>query len=139
MDNPRVLEEESGDAGEAIPDLVDMSQAEVNGFGIPLAASVPLRPVPLPHPEPSPTPASTSALARRRHLREQNSAVVIDIVHASGRTHAQVNGYLHKTAAIKRITEASIRQLERRLAAAKGLLHSPSRGRFPLSVAAQRS
>jgi hypothetical protein len=130
IDNPRVVEEESGEAGEApIPDLVDMSQIEVNGFRVPLPERVPLRPVPLPHPEPSHTPATTSALARRRQLREQNSAAVVDIVHATGKGHAQVNAALNKKVGIKRITEASIRQLERRLVAAQALLHAPGRGR----------
>jgi superfamily II DNA or RNA helicase len=130
MDTTRVLEEEAGEA-DPIPDLVDMSQVELNGFRVPLPQSMPLRPVPLPHPEPSSTPASTSALARRRQLREQNSAAVIDIVHATGKTHAQVNGILNKKIGIKRITEASIRQLERRLVAAKALLSSPARRSYP--------
>jgi hypothetical protein len=130
IDQLRVLEEEGGEAGDPIPDLVDMSQIEVNGFRVPLPQSVSLRPVPLPHPEPSSTPASTSALARRRQLREQNSAAVVDIVHATGKGHAQINGYLNKKIGIKRITEASIRQLERRLDAAKALLHSPGKGRL---------
>jgi hypothetical protein len=130
MDTTRVLEEEAGEA-DPIPDLVDMSQVELNGFRVPLPQSMPLRPVPLPHPEPSSTPASTSALARRRQLREQNSAAVIDIVHATGKTHAQVNGILNKKIGIKRITEASIRQLERRLVAAKALLQSPARRSYP--------
>jgi hypothetical protein len=131
MDSPRVLEEDSSDAGDPIPDLVDLSQVEMNGFRVPLPQSMPLRPVPLPHPEPSTTPAATSALARRRQLREQNSAAVIDIVHATGKTHAQVNGILNKKIGIKRITEASIRQLERRLVAAKALLQSPARRSYP--------
>jgi hypothetical protein len=85
--------------------------------------------VPLPDPEPAAGPAATSALARRRRLRELNSEVVRDVVHVTGKTHAQVNTLLNKKIAIKRITEASVYQLERRLTLAKTLLHAPRPGR----------
>lgn len=123
IETPRVLEEDGGD--DAIPDLVDMSQVTADSFHEQLVESVPLRPVPLPDHEPTSSPAATSALARRRRLREQNSQAVVDIVHATGKGHAQVNAYLNKKIGIKRITEASVYQLERRLVLAKTLLRSP--------------
>jgi acetate kinase len=58
-----------------------------------------------------------------------NSEVVRDLVHATGKTHAQVNAVLNKKAGLKRITEASVFQLERRLKMAKALLQSPRSGR----------
>jgi superfamily II DNA or RNA helicase len=130
IESPRVLEEESTDAGDdPIPDLVDMSQVDAQSLHSALPENIPLRPVPLPDHEPSSAPAATSALARRRRLREQNSAAVADIVHATGKGHAQVNATLNKKIGIKRITEASVHQLERRLALAKTLLRSPKPSR----------
>jgi superfamily II DNA or RNA helicase len=106
-----------------IPDLVDMSQIDAEAARAHLFERVPLQPVPLPEPESATAPAATSALARRRRLRELNSETVRDAVHVTGKTHAQLNAILNKKVGIKRITEATVRQLERRLEVAKGLLH----------------
>lgn len=130
LQSPRVLDDSSDDAGDAIPDLVDPARVGVKTLAAPWFERAPLRPVPLPDPEPSSSPAATSALARRRLLREQNTAAVADIVHASGKGHAQVNAHLNKKIGIKRITEASVRQLERRLVLAKTLLRSARPGRM---------
>jgi superfamily II DNA or RNA helicase len=124
MESPRVVEELDGTGDEAIPDFVDLSQVKPPSAHALVFESIPLHPVPLPDPEPSAGVAATSALARRRQLRELNSEVVRDAVHASGKTHAQVNAFLNKKIGIKRITEASVRQLERRLELAKTLLHA---------------
>lgn len=136
IEQPRVVEEAvaqqdelggqrdgEADRGETIPDFVDMSGLTPETVHAQLYESLALRPVPLPDPEPAAAPAATSALARRRRLREQNSEAVRDAVHATGKTHAQLNAFLNKKVGIKRITEASVRQLERRLALAKTLLH----------------
>ncbi len=120
MESPRIVEEEEG---EAIPDLVDMSQFNAQTAHAQIFERVPMQPVPLPDPEPTPTPAATGALARRRQLREMNSEAVRDAVYATGKTHAQINALLNKKVGIKRITEATVRQLERRLQVAKALLH----------------
>jgi superfamily II DNA or RNA helicase len=119
MEGPRVVEEPEG---EEIPDLVDMSQFNAQNAHAQVFDRLPLHPVPLPDPEPTPAPAATSALARRRRLRELNSEAVRDAVYATGKTHAQINGILNKKVGIKRITEATVRQLERRLQVAKALL-----------------
>jgi superfamily II DNA or RNA helicase len=63
-----------------------------------------------------------SALARRRQLREQNAAAVIDLCHVTGRTHAEINAELNCKVGIKRISIATLRQLEQRLTAAKATL-----------------
>ncbi|MCG5051414.1 MAG: hypothetical protein KA712_00485 [Myxococcales bacterium] len=117
LDEQRVFE----DAGEEIPDLV--------GFGgepatAPLeTAWESIAPLPLPEPEPAPAPLPAgSPLARRRDLREKNSAIVRELVHLTGRRHADVNGDLNRKSGVKRISEASIRQLEKRLEAAQAWL-----------------
>ncbi len=51
---------------------------------------------------------------RRRILREQNTDAARDLVHRSGLTHAQVNAELNRIVGIRRITEATIAQLEER-------------------------
>jgi superfamily II DNA or RNA helicase len=68
------------------------------------------------------TPPKNSVLARRRQLREQNAAAVIDLCHVTGRTHAEINAELNRKVGIKRISVATLRQLEQRLAAAKATL-----------------
>ena len=81
-------------------------------------------PVPLPEPELAATPAGPgasqrqSALARRRQLRDANAAAVADLVHLTGRSHAELNAELNRRVGIRRITEASVRQLELRHQAA---------------------
>lgn len=75
---------------------------------------------PVPTPEPDPTPLSApSPRSRKRKLREQNSECVRQLVHYTRQGHAQINAELNRRAGIKRITEASADQLQRRLEAAK--------------------
>jgi superfamily II DNA or RNA helicase len=88
--------------------------------------------VPLPDPEPMAdlvegaakprTSSKISALARRRQLRELNSAAVVDLVHITGKAHATLNGELNRRIGLRRISEATVRQLERRLELARSLL-----------------
>ena len=113
------------DLGEPIPDL-----ALPRGLGAPeLLPAVPLpaaAPVPLPardaSPVPAPPPEAMSPLARRRQLREQNSDAVTDLAHMTGRTHAELNAELNRRLKIRRISEASVRQLQQRLELAKKML-----------------
>jgi superfamily II DNA or RNA helicase len=132
IETPRVVEDnldggvegvEEGGDHERIPDLVDMSQFNAETMSTHIFERVSLQPIPLPEPERTAAPAATSALARRRRLRELNSETVRDAVHVTGKTHAQLNAILNKKVGIKRITEATVRQLERRLEVAKALLH----------------
>jgi len=76
--------------------------------------------VPLPEADPVPAaPPKNSALARRRQLRELNSEAVRDLAHATGKSHAELNAELNRKIGIKRISLATVRQLEQRLAAAR--------------------
>jgi hypothetical protein len=101
---------------EEIPDLVGTPAKRE------AAEEIAVAPVPLPEPEPAAPigapSAKTSALARRRQLREANAVAVADLVHLTGKTHAEVNAELNRKVAIRRITEATIRQLELRHQAA---------------------
>jgi superfamily II DNA or RNA helicase len=79
---------------------------------------------PVPTPEPVPATAPTPR-NRKRKLREQNSACVRSLVHRTGLGHAEVNAELNRRAGIRRITEATAEQLERRLAVAEKWLRRP--------------
>jgi superfamily II DNA or RNA helicase len=77
--------------------------------------------VPLPDAEPAPAmPPRNNALARRRQLRELNSETVRDLAHATGKSHAELNAELNRKIGVKRISLATVKQLEQRLAVAKG-------------------
>jgi superfamily II DNA or RNA helicase len=105
-------------AGDAIPDLVEPGQAPA---AEPFFLTSPDGPaaVPLPDPEPLPPVEPTSPLARRRSLREANGELARELAQLTHRTHAQINSELNRKVGIKRVSEASVRQLEQRLEAAK--------------------
>jgi hypothetical protein len=73
--------------------------------------------VPTPDPEPGAAPP-VSARSRRLELRELNSARVRRLVHRTRQGHADVNAELNRAVGIRRVTEATVSQLEKRLAAA---------------------
>jgi len=72
----------------------------------------------VPTPGPSPVIAA-SPRTRKRKLREQNSAIVRALVHKTSLGHAQVNAELNRRSGLKRVTEATVAQLEKRLEVAK--------------------
>jgi superfamily II DNA or RNA helicase len=104
-----------------IPDFVGSAEAMPAPAALEPAPAAGYVPPPAADPTP-PAPAKTSALARRRELREQNASTVIDLVHLTGRTHADVNSELNRKVGIKRISIATLRQLEQRLTVAKAML-----------------
>jgi superfamily II DNA or RNA helicase len=119
--------DEAGEPEGFIPDMVDLGEVALSltapdGGARPRFAGPHPAAAPVPPPEADAAPVAaprTSALARRRALREANSEAVRDLVHLTGRTHADLNGELNRKIGIKRIGEATVRQLERRLAAAQ--------------------
>jgi superfamily II DNA or RNA helicase len=118
LSNPGVYGEEDGEpAADGIPDLVDTTAPPA-----PPEPFIPRKPAPpLPPPEPAASPAK-SALARRRELREQNSELVRELAHDRGKSHADINGDLNRKIGIKRVSEATVRQLEQRLELARAWL-----------------
>ena len=59
-----------------------------------------------------------SALTRKEmkaKLREENSYAAADLVHRTGWSHARVNAELNRLTGIRRVTEATVHQLESRL------------------------
>jgi hypothetical protein len=115
--------------GEVIPDLVGASDA--SDASLESAAPEP-EPFVLAPPAAPPLPPSQpiaaielrpkSALARRRELREQNSEIVRELTHTLMKSHAEVNTLLNRQAGIRRISEATVRQLEKRLELARKLI-----------------
>lgn len=51
----------------------------------------------------------------KAHLRMENADRARDIVRRSGLTHAQVNAELNRMSSVRRVSEATVDQLERRL------------------------
>ena len=103
-----------------IPDFVGAPGADGLRFALepaPLGGDVP---PPVADPVPPAAPKN-SMLARRRELREQNASAVMDLVHLTGRTHGDVNAELNRKVGVKRISIATLRQLERRLEAARAM------------------
>jgi hypothetical protein len=125
LEQPRIYQadgDNDGDANGEIPDFVGAAEMSAAPRANLLRPSPALGRVPPPVADPIPVaPAKSGALARRRQLREQNSEAVIDLVHLTGRTHADINALLNRKVGIKRIGMATVRQLEQRLAAAKAM------------------
>jgi superfamily II DNA or RNA helicase len=66
---------------------------------------------------------TTGVLARtrveeKRELRDANAAVARELVRRTRLTHAQVNAELNRRTGVRKVSEATLEQLERRLAAA---------------------
>jgi hypothetical protein len=114
------LEEPDGESAEdeeGIPGLVGEETAEdPTPAPFSLAAQDFEDPVPTPFPSPD---IAASPRTRKRKLREQNSAIVRALVHKTGLGHAQVNAELNQRIGLKRVTEATVAQLDKRLDAAK--------------------
>jgi len=124
IEAPRVYDQDTTTADDdpngEIPDFVGGRGSD--------GAPVPLEPGPLagevPPPVADPVPLAApknGMLARRRQLREQNAAAVIDVVQMTGRSHVEVNAELNRKVGVKRISIATLRQLERRLEAARAM------------------
>lgn len=118
-----------GDPGE-IPGLVGdedpASPTSERSAGATFTLSAPELDAPVPTPEPDAAPEhAPSPRSRKRRLREQNSAIVRSLVHRTGRGHAQINALLNQKVGIRRITEATASQLERRLDVAERWLRRP--------------
>ena len=112
------------DLGDPIPDLAPPRGPGAPDLTMP-AVPLPAAPVPLPARDaavPVAPVAELSPLARRRQLREQNSDAVTDLAHMTGRSHAELNADLNRRLKIRRISEASLRQLQQRLELARKLL-----------------
>jgi superfamily II DNA or RNA helicase len=63
-------------------------------------------------------PEGRTLREHKQRLRDANTSRVRMIARATGMTHAAVNGELNRTIGLKRISEATVEQLERRLARA---------------------
>ena len=69
--------------------------------------------------------AGTPGLTRReekRQLRDDNATVARELARRAGLTHAQVNAELNRLSGVGKVSEATVEQLERRLAAADSWL-----------------
>ena len=61
-----------------------------------------------------------TGLTRREekaHLRDANASIARELVYRTGLSHAQVNAELNRLARVRRVAQATLDELERRLAA----------------------
>jgi superfamily II DNA or RNA helicase len=93
-------------------------------FGAPQRA-----PSPPPAQAQSPVPerVPVAAFERRAQLRQERSRLVADLHRRDGRSHREINAWVNRTAGIERVDAASIRQLERSVAALERELARGSR------------
>ena len=121
LDAAPLVETDSSDSGEdpedSIPGLVG-EEDEESPTPAPFSLTAQEFDGPVPTPDPSPVIAQ-SPRTKKRQLREQNSAIVRALVHKTGLGHAQVNAELNRRVGLKRVTEATVGQLAKRLDAAK--------------------
>lgn len=86
--------------------------------------------VPLPpKPRRAGLPAADGAVAvapapSRTELRGRNADLVAHLVAVTGRSHREINGELNRMSGVSKVTEATVRQLEQRLAAGEALLRA---------------
>ncbi len=71
--------------------------------------------------------AGLSPREARTKLRDLNAAVVAQLALVSGQTHAQVNAELNRRVGIRKVTEATLPQLQRRVDAGRAWLDSARR------------
>jgi superfamily II DNA or RNA helicase len=127
IDGPRLYDASADDdPNGAIPDLAGApggAEERHDGARVPLDLTPLGGQVPPPVADAVPLAAAKNGmLARRRQLREQNAEAVIDLVHLTGRTHPEINAELNRKIGVKRISIATLRQLERRLELARAML-----------------
>jgi superfamily II DNA or RNA helicase len=117
-------DDEVVEVGQAIPDMLGAPGviAAPPPEPEPFLVVRPARPLPLPESDANAPAAKKSALARRRLLREQNGEFVRELSVSLKKTHAEVNADLNRRVGIKRINEATVRQLEQRLELARALI-----------------
>lgn len=114
LEPSRIYEEEG--AGEPIPGMIgDDGTAAAQEFVLEPTLPELQAPVPSPEPDRDVEPAVVSRRGRKRELRERNSDCVRSIVNATRKGHADVNAELNRQAGIRRVTEATAAELERRL------------------------
>lgn len=58
--------------------------------------------------------STTTRAEHKRELRDDNARLVRELVQLTGMTHAAINGELNRLAGVRRVTEATVVQLERR-------------------------
>jgi superfamily II DNA or RNA helicase len=63
-------------------------------------------------------PATVTRREEKQTLRDANATVVRELVRRTGMTHGRVNAELNRLSGVRRVSEATVVELERRLAAA---------------------
>jgi len=104
---------------DGVPDIVDDP-----------GLTVPLPPIP-PRGGGAGVPAGRTRREHKEHLRNANAAKTRAIAHHTGMTHAKVNAELNRVSGLRKISEATVEQLEKRLHKAEAWLRQASARRVP--------
>jgi hypothetical protein len=91
--------------------------------------TIPLPPLPaggLGGRAPATGPDGRTLREHKEHLREANAMRTRAIARHTGQTHAAVNAELNRVSGVKKVSEATLEQLERRLAKADAWLQQAS-------------
>ena len=105
--------------------------------GMPDAIDDPRLTVPLPLIAPrgggtgAAVPGGPTRREHKEHLRNANAAKTRAIAHHTGMTHAKVNAELNRVSGLRKISEATVEQLEKRLHKAEAWLRQASARRVP--------
>jgi superfamily II DNA or RNA helicase len=124
LQREQVIEEADGE----IPGMVEETTTE-DAEAAPFRLAAETFAEPVPEPEHEPEAPLKRLRSRKRELRERKSARVWMLVHTTGKAHADINAELNRRTGIRRITEATIGQLEKRLELADRWLTGRRRGR----------
>ncbi len=89
------------------------------------ALTIPLPPLPMARPGGAPLEGRTRR-EHKAHLRKANADKGRLIAHHTGLTHAGVNAELNRVSGVKKVSEATVEQLERRLDKAEAWLRQAS-------------
>jgi len=87
--------------------------AQMTLFGAPQRAPSP----PPAQAQPTPERPPAAAFERREQLRLERSRLVAELHHSDGRSHREINAWVNRAVGIERVDRASVRQLERSIAA----------------------
>jgi len=124
---------ERSETPEFVPLVADVApQLELFGAPAGSAPSAAVRPAvsfPSAVEEKAPPPgaAAMPAYERRALLRDKRHRLVSDLRRRDGRSHAEINAWLNRKAGIKRVTDASLDQLERSIDLLLGELSAKGR------------
>jgi superfamily II DNA or RNA helicase len=110
---PERRETEPSPTAEFVPLSAEFA-AQMTLFGPPQRAASADR---SPATQPAPEAAPVAAFERRAQLRQERSRLVAELHRRDGRSHREINAWVNRAVGLERVEQASIKELERSIAA----------------------